>query len=94
MDFAVSPRTEALRRQLLQFFDQHIYPNERRFEQEIADNTAHGQRWTPTRLIEELKPLAHSAGLWNLFLPDSKHGAGLNNLEYAPLAEVMGRVLW
>ena len=94
MDFSFSPRTETLRQQLLTFFDRHIYPNEHRFEQEIGENTARGQRWTPTRLIEELKPLAKAAGLWNLFLPDSEHGPGLSNLEYAPLAEITGRVLW
>ena len=94
MDFSFSPRTESLRQQLLNFFGQHIYPNEHRFEQEIAENTARGQRWTPTRVIEELKPLAKAAGLWNLFLPDSEHGPGLSNLEYAPLAEITGRVLW
>ncbi len=55
---------------------------------------ARGARWTPTRIVEELKPKARAAGLWNLFLPDSPHGAGLTNLEYAPLAEIMGRVPW
>lgn len=94
MDFSYSPKVEALRQQLLAFFDQHIYPNEARFHAEIGHNTATGQRWTPTRLIEELKPKARAAGLWNLFLPDSTLGAGLSNHEYAPLAEIMGRVLW
>ncbi|MBD8525144.1 acyl-CoA dehydrogenase family protein [Pseudomarimonas arenosa] len=94
MDFALSARSQTLQQALLAFFDQHIYPNERRFEHEVAENTARGQRWTPTRLIEELKPKAKAAGLWNLFLPDSEHGAGLSNLDYAPLAEIMGRVLW
>jgi acyl-CoA dehydrogenase len=94
MDFAYSPRTEELRQRLLAFVDAHIYPNEHRFHAEVAANTAAGKRWTPTAVIEELKPLARQAGLWNLFLPDSDHGAGLNNADYAPLAEIMGRVLW
>src|SRR5271169_5366514 len=66
--------------------DEHIYPNEQRHHDEIEKN-----RWSPTRIIEELKPKARAAGLWNLFLPDSEHGAGLTNLEYAPLCEIMGR---
>jgi acyl-CoA dehydrogenase len=76
------------------FFDAHIYRNEKRFYDEVEENTAKGKRWTPTRVIEDLKPKAREAGLWNLFLPDRAHGAGLTNLEYAPLAEIMGRVLW
>lgn len=66
--------------------DKHVYPNEMRYHDEIAQN-----RWTPPRIIEELKPKARAAGLWNLFLPNNEHGAGLTNLEYAPLAEIMGR---
>src|SRR4029077_6647578 len=66
--------------------DEHIYPNERRFQDEVERN-----RWTPTRAIEELKPKARAAGLWNLFLPNDENGAGLTNLEYAPLCEIMGR---
>jgi acyl-CoA dehydrogenase len=68
------------------FMDEHIYPNEKRFYQEIEN-----ARWSPTRVIEELKPKARAAGLWNLFLPDDENGAGLTNLEYAPLCEIMGR---
>jgi acyl-CoA dehydrogenase len=67
--------------------EEHIYPNEQRFEKE----TEQGDRWQPSRVIEELKPKARAAGLWNLFLPESKDGAGLTNLEYAPLCEIMGR---
>ena len=94
MDFEFSPRTQALRAELEAFMQQHVYPNERRYLDEIAANTARGARWTPLALIEELKPLARAAGLWNLFLPDSERGAGLRNLDYAPLAETMGRVPW
>jgi acyl-CoA dehydrogenase len=94
MDFQYSDKVKHYQAQLLKFFDQHIYPNERRFEQDVADNTAAGKRWTPTRIIEELKPIAKSEGLWNLFCPHAEYGAGLNNMEYAPLAEIMGRVQW
>src|SRR4029077_7126956 len=64
----------------------HIYPNEQRYRDEIERN-----RWSPTKIIEELKAKARAADLWNLFLPESEHGAGLTNLEYAPLCEMMGR---
>jgi acyl-CoA dehydrogenase len=66
--------------------EEHIYPNEQRFHDEIQR-----ERWSPTQIIEELKPKARAAGLWNLFLPHDDHGAGLSNLEYAPLCEIMGR---
>jgi acyl-CoA dehydrogenase len=66
--------------------DEHVYPHERRFAEELAR-----QRWLPTRIVEELKPKARAAGLWNLFLPNDAGGAGLSNLEYAPLCEIMGR---
>ncbi|HEX7156918.1 MAG TPA: acyl-CoA dehydrogenase family protein, partial [Burkholderiaceae bacterium] len=94
MDFDYSPRVLDLRIRLDAFMQQHVYPNERRYHEELEANTRAGRRWTPLALIEELKPLARAAGLWNLFLPDSPHGAGLSNLEYAPLAEIMGRVPW
>ena len=94
MDFDYSPKVQALRERLDEFMRSHVYPVERRFHEEVEENTRAGQRWTPTRLIEELKPKAQAAGLWNLFLPDSDYGAGLTNLEYAPLAELMGRVPW
>ncbi len=87
--FEPSARSRARRDQLLGFFDRHIYPNEARFHEQV---TAH--RWQVPPIIEELKATARSAGLWNLFLPESDHGAGLTNLEYAPLCEVMGRVHW
>nr|WP_297351082.1 acyl-CoA dehydrogenase family protein [uncultured Caldimonas sp.] len=94
MDFDYSPKTKALQERLKAFMDAHVYPNESRFEAEIEENTKAGRRWTPLKLIEELKPKAREAGLWNLFLPESELGAGLSNQEYAPLAEIMGRVPW
>jgi acyl-CoA dehydrogenase len=86
MDFEFSARTKDLQQRLLAFMDEHVYPNERRFEEEIQQ-----KRWSPTKVIEDLKPKARAAGLWNLFLPDDAGGAGLTNLEYAPLCEIMGR---
>ena len=94
MQFDYSPKVQQLRERVDSFMQQHVYPNEQRFYREIEENTQRGARWTPTKLIEELKPKARAAGLWNLFLPESSHGAGLTNLEYAPLAESMGRVPW
>ena len=94
MDFAPSPRVLELKGRLEVFMAEHVYPNEARRQQEIAANTAAGERWTPLALIEELKAKARAAGLWNLFLPDSEQGAGLGNLDYAPLCEVMGRAHW
>ncbi len=87
MDFAFSAKTVALQEKLGQFMDEHVYPNEERFRKEIAT----GDRWQPTDVVEELKVKAKAAGLWNLFLPESEYGAGLTNLEYAPLCEIMGR---
>ena len=86
MDFEFSARTKDLQHRLRAFMDEHIYPNERRFEEEIQRS-----RWLPSRVIEELKPKARAAGLWNLFLPNDAGGADLTNLEYAPLCEIMGR---
>jgi acyl-CoA dehydrogenase len=83
-------RTMELMEQLSAFMDEHIYPNEARFEQEVA----HGDRWQPLALMEELKRQARARGLWNLFLPRDEHESGLSNYEYAPLAEIMGRVEW
>jgi len=91
MDFDYSPKVQALQARLSAFMDQHIYPNEARFHAEIETNRAAGNAWVPTKIMEELKLKAREAGLWNLFLPDSAHGAGLTNLEYAPLCEIMGR---
>jgi acyl-CoA dehydrogenase len=103
MDFAYSPRTLELQAKLLRFMDEHIYPAEAKYEAEIAANTAAGKRWTPLNTIEELKPKARAIGLWNLFLPPTAGGEGsahngrdfgLSNSDYAPLAEIMGRVPW
>ncbi|MGN6828909.1 acyl-CoA dehydrogenase family protein [Paucibacter sp. M5-1] len=95
MNFDYSPKVQEMRERLLAFFDQHIYPNEPRFHAEVEANRRAGNAWLPTTLIEELKPLARQAGLWNLFLPQSPRAPeGLSNLEYAPLCEIMGRVHW
>ena len=95
MNFEYSPKVKQLQEKLLAFMDAHIYPNEQRFFAEIAANRAKGNAWIPTKLIEELKPKARAAGLWNPFLPHSPRAPeGLSNLEYAPLCEIMGRVPW
>src|SRR5216683_6729283 len=86
MHFEFSQKIKDLQSRLAAFMDKHIYPNEQRFHDEIEHD-----RWSPTRIVEELKPKARAAGLWNLFLPDAEGGAGLTNLEYAPLCEIMGR---
>jgi acyl-CoA dehydrogenase len=87
MNFEYSDKVRDLERRLRAFMDEHIYPNETTFRRQIAD----GNRWAPTEIVETLKPKARSAGLWNLFLPASERGAGLTNVEYAPLCEIMGR---
>jgi len=95
MDFSYSPKVDAIRSTLTTFFDEHIYPNEARYHEEIRQNRAAGNAWVPTRVIEELKPKARALGLWNLFLPRSRRAPeGLSNLEYAPMCEIMGRVPW
>jgi acyl-CoA dehydrogenase len=81
---------ETLRRRLLAFMDEHVYPNEPTYEEQVNQ----GDRWQPVPLIEDLKRKARDQGLWNLFLPDREYGAGLSNAEYAPLCEIMGRVSW
>src|SRR2546421_512800 len=86
MHFELSEKTKDLQQRLTAFMEEHIYPNEQRFNDEIQR-----ERWSPTRIIEELKLKARDAGLWNLFLPHDERGAGLTNLEYAPLCEIMGR---
>jgi len=95
MDFEYSDRCNALRNRLLAFMDEHIYPNEKAYKEEVDRNGAAGNRWVPLDLIEKLKPLAREQGLWNLFLPKSPRAPeGLSNLDYAPLCEIMGRVSW
>ena len=87
MNFEFTDKVKSLQTRLGDFMDEHIYPNEQRYAQELDPD----DRWRPSELIEELKPKARAAGLWNLFLPESEDGAGLTNLEYAPLCEIMGR---
>lgn len=87
MDFNYSDKTKELQKRLQTFMDAHIYPNEKNFQNEVNS----GDRWQPLQLIEDLKTKAKAEGLWNLFLPEV---SGLTNLEYAPLAEIMGRVTW
>jgi acyl-CoA dehydrogenase len=96
MDFEYSPRCMELREKLNNFMDKHIYPNERTYKDEVDRNGREkGNRWIPTKIVEELKPLARKEGLWNLFLPKSAHAPeGLSNLDYAPLCEIMGRITW
>ncbi len=91
MDFDYSPKVKDLQKRLNAFMDQHIYPNEDAFHAEVEANRAKGNPWVPTAIMEQLKEKARAAGLWNLFLPQSERGAGLTNLEYAPLCEIMGR---
>jgi acyl-CoA dehydrogenase len=91
MDFAYSERTQELQARLNAFMEASIYPNEAKFEAEVAENRRKGNAWVPTQIIEELKEKARTQGLWNLFLPEAEYGAGLTNLEYAPLCEIMGR---
>ena len=91
MDFAYSPRGIQLRQQMSDFMDRYIYPNEQTFKDQVA---ASGNPFHHPEIVDELKAQARAEGLWNLFLPDSDRGAGLTNLEYAPLAEITGRVHW
>ena len=86
MDFEYSAKVNELRERLGAFMNEHIYPSEKLYHDQIAED-----RWRPVPVIEQLKPKARSAGLWNLFLPESEHGAGFTNFEYAPLCEIMGR---
>jgi len=87
MSVEASTKAVTLAARLSAFMDEYIYPNEAVFHRQIAE----GDRWQPTAIVEELKPKARAAGLWNLFLPESEYGAGLTNSEYAPLCEIMGR---
>ncbi|HLX57792.1 MAG TPA: acyl-CoA dehydrogenase family protein [Ktedonobacteraceae bacterium] len=91
MDFAYTEKVNQLRKLVSDFMERHIYPNQQRYHEQIA---ASGNPHHHAEIVDELKPISRAEGLWNLFLPDGEHGAGLTNLEYAPLAEIMGRVGW
>ncbi len=90
MDFAYDARTEELRERLLSFMDSHVYPAEKVFTEQVAEDAAAGLPWERPAIIDELKEEARSRGLWNLFLAHHPEGAGLSNLQYAPLAEITG----
>ncbi|WP_282020843.1 acyl-CoA dehydrogenase [Planomicrobium okeanokoites] len=91
MDFSYSQKTKDLQKRLNNFMEEHVYPNEKVFEQQL---NGQNNRWSQVPpVMEELKQKAKEQGLWNLFLPDSEYGAGLSNQEYAPLCEIMGRSL-
>jgi acyl-CoA dehydrogenase len=100
MDLDISPKAKDLQDRLLGFMDDHLYPAEAVYRDELQAHTLAGKRWIPLQTIEDLKAKAKTAELWNLFLPvdtaeaSGYHGAGLTNQEYAPLAEIMGRVPW
>lgn len=91
MEFAHTAKVKDLQQRVTAFMDAHVYPNEAAFHDEVETNRRAGNPWVPTKIMEELKEKARAAGLWNLFLPESSLGAGLTNLEYAPLCEIMGR---
>jgi acyl-CoA dehydrogenase len=91
MDFAYSEKVNELRKRLSDFMDRYIYPNEQTYRDQIATSSNPHHH---AEIVDELKAKAKAEGLWNLFLPDDEYGAGLTNLEYAPLAEIMGRVSW
>ena len=92
MRFEHSAKVKALQQQFVAFMHEHVYPNEPVYRGQIATRGVEEWRaWQPIPIVEELKPKARAAGLWNLFLPESEYGAGLTNVEYAPLCEIMGR---
>ena len=91
MDFAYTEKVNQLRKRVSDFMERHIYPNQQLYDEQIA---ASGNPHHHAEILDYLKPIARAEGLWNLFLPDEEYGAGLTNLEYAPLAEIMGRVSW
>jgi acyl-CoA dehydrogenase len=93
MQFEHTEKVKALIARLEAFFTDHIYPNEQAVSQ-LVHSREGKERWEALPVVEQLKPKARSAGLWNMFLPHSGSGAGLTNLEYAPLCEIMGRVVW
>ena len=97
MDFDHSPKVKDLCDRLTAFMEEHIYPNQELHNQQLQEmgyGIEHWENWGGVPIIEELKPKAREAGLWNLFLPESRRGGGLTNLEYAPLCEIMGRAPW
>jgi acyl-CoA dehydrogenase len=94
MNFSHSDKVRDLQQRVAAFMERFVYPAESRFQEEVAANRRGGNPWLASEVIEELKREARAAKLWNLFLPDSEHGAGLTNLEYAPLCEIMGRSPW
>ena len=94
MDFAYSDKVKELQARLNKFMDEYIYPNEDTYQKQMDEFRAQGNPWQVPQILEDLKPKAREAGLWNLFLPDSERGGGLTNLEYATLCEIMGRVSW
>src|SRR2546423_1309870 len=93
MNFSHSDKVRELQQRVSAFMERFVYPAESRFQDEVAKNRRGGNPWLATEVVEELKREARTAKLWNLFLPNSEHGAGLTNTEYAPLCEIMGRSL-
>ena len=93
MDFDFSDKVKKLQAELTEFMDKLIYPNEQKFNEEVATNRNNGNVWIPTKIIESLKKEAQAIGLWNLWQP-TEFGGKLTNLEYAPLCEIMGRTSW
>jgi acyl-CoA dehydrogenase len=91
MDFSHSEKVRDLQERITQFMENHVYPAEASYHKELEENRRAGNPWQVTKVLEDLKKKAKAADLWNLFLPHSEHGAGLTNLEYAPLCEIMGR---
>ena len=94
MDFAYSSKTQELIDRLERFMNEFIYPNEKTYNDQMEAFRAEGNPWQVPQILEDLKPKAKEAGLWNLFLPESELGGGLSNMEYAPLCEIMGHVGW
>src|SRR5438045_8479421 len=95
MELAYTKKDKELQGKLARFMDAHVYPNERRFRDEVEANRAKGDPWVPTKLIDELKPKARAEGLWNLFLPRSRRAPeGISTLESAPLCQISGRQPW
>src|SRR6185312_17480499 len=92
MDFDYSPRQREWLKRVGDFMERHIYPAEQTYHAQMSAAREKGNPWIVVPVVEELKAKAKTQGLWNMFLPESKQGAGLTNLEYAPLSEMMGRV--